>query len=565
MVAKKSKSVALDSRDLNPLFSLMKGYGPLMALGIIAVLSVCAAFFIYRSTQVQSKRNGEKSVTETEEEEETNPIPKKRRVENKHVKFESTGNMDNDQISSRLHSEDQGEGNETSCTDQSSERCGKSQEHRQESVTDHTSVHNGSCASLTSCDGFLDQPEVETDWMDDAAEQRRMQVGSDEDLIVGQENQQGFITDGQMHTIVSESWDDLSGCFGKVCFKMSPSDLHEKDMSDNSPAQDRSCVVDSAYEDGESEAEKSYGTRGQSSSSSNTDNDFAYYQQGCQDSPTEHSVRDDILEGKREIEDPTWGMQAVDVTSKGPVDMTVHHREQEMPLVHHYTHDYLSFSPVGLPRLIGESTVMSAGVTPVATTQTPNASGDVPVEDKTEINIMEATMDNNEWLTGNESRSDCPWLSLSEGGESSSMAEESQQDVEWDTEKSEASEELSAAYTTSDDDDPAMKRVATVPPMLQMVSVTFSVHYITDAPNQLLAVTGNPQELGSWQDFVPLQRSKSGFWANTITFPVESQVEWKFVLVEDDKICRWEECSNRHLVLTGQEDNLHVQRWWGYL
>lgn len=94
MVVKKSKSVALDSRDLNPLFSLMKGYGPLMALGIIAVLSVCAAFFIYRSSKAQSKRNGEKPVTETEEEEEeeekTNPILKKRRVENKHV--ESTGN-----------------------------------------------------------------------------------------------------------------------------------------------------------------------------------------------------------------------------------------------------------------------------------------------------------------------------------------------------------------------------------------------------------------------------------------------------------------------------------------
>lgn len=92
MVVKKSKSVALDSRDLNPLFSLMKGYGPLMALGVIAVLSVCAAFFIYRSSKAQSKRNGEESVTETEKEEKkSNPIPKKRRVENKLV--ESTGNV----------------------------------------------------------------------------------------------------------------------------------------------------------------------------------------------------------------------------------------------------------------------------------------------------------------------------------------------------------------------------------------------------------------------------------------------------------------------------------------
>ncbi|XP_041916251.1 uncharacterized protein stbd1 [Alosa sapidissima] len=558
MAVKKSKSVALDSHNLNPLFSMMKGYGPLMALGIIAVLSVCAAFFIYRSTRVQSERNGEKSVTETEEEEETNTIPKKRRMENKHVKFESTGIMDNAQISSRLHSKDQDEGNEASNTYQSSERCGKAQGYRQESVTDHTSVHNGSCASPTSCDGFLDQPEVEAELMDDAAEQRGMQVGSDEDLFVGQDNQQGFITEGQMHATVSESWEDLSGCFEKVCYKMS--DLHEKNMSDNSPAQNSSCVVDSAYEDGESETEKSCGAQSCSSS-----NDFAYYQQSGQDSPTEHLVKDDLLEDKREIEELTWGMQAVDVTSKGLVDMTVHHREQEMPL-HRYTHDYLSFSPVGATRLIGESPVTkTADVCPVVQTQTPSARGDVPVEDKTEINIMEATMDNNEWLTGNESRSDCPWLSVSDGGESSSMAEESQQDVEWDTEKSEASEELSAVYTSSDDDDPAMKRVATVPPMLQTVSVTFSVHYITDAPNQLLAVTGELLELGGWQDFVLLQRGKNGFWANTITLPVESQVEWKFVLVEDDKICRWEECSNRHLVLTGHEDDLHVQGWWGCL
>lgn len=86
---KKSKSVALDSRDLNLFFSMMKGYGPLMALGVIAVLSVCAAFFIYRANKGQSKRNAEKSVMETEEKETTNPILKKRRVQNKHV--ESTG------------------------------------------------------------------------------------------------------------------------------------------------------------------------------------------------------------------------------------------------------------------------------------------------------------------------------------------------------------------------------------------------------------------------------------------------------------------------------------------
>lgn len=69
---------------MHSVFSQMKGYGPLMALGIIALLSVCAAFFIYRSAKGQSKRNGEDSVTEHMEEDE-----KKRTAENKHT--ESTG------------------------------------------------------------------------------------------------------------------------------------------------------------------------------------------------------------------------------------------------------------------------------------------------------------------------------------------------------------------------------------------------------------------------------------------------------------------------------------------
>lgn len=453
----------------------------------------------------------------------------------------------------------------TSYTDQSS--CGSAPRHRHDSVTDYTTVQNGSCASPT-CFGFTDQPGVEAGRLDDTAEQKQMEVSSDEDLMGGQSGKemlQGFVPDSQMHTFVDDTWEDLSGCFGKVCLQMSLSEGIKGEVSCDSPAQNTSSMADSAYEDGESETEKTCRAQDQSICSANTDNDFTYYQQSGHDTPSDQ-LKDNILEHKRNAEeDLTWAVQTVGATSKGPEGLIVHHCAKEMPL-HFFKPDYLSFSPLPLTGMIGGLEAMKAvEVSPRVSAQAQSTSGDVQGEDKTEISIMEATMDNNEWLTGNEGHSNLPWLSQSEGGESSSMAEESQQDVEWDTEKSEASEEFSAAYTSSDDDDLAMKRVATVPPMLQTVHVTFSVHYITDAPNQLLAVTGNQQELGDWQGFVPLQRSKNGFWANTVTLPVESQVEWKFVLVEDDKICRWEECSNRHLVLTGREEDLYVLRWWGCL
>lgn len=468
-------------------------------------------------------------------------------------------------MSSSSHSKDQDQVEEALYTGHISASCGSAPRHRHEPV--YTTVQNGSFASPTCFDDFPDQPEVEVGRLDDASEQKQMEVDSDEDLTLaqsGKENLRGLVPESQMDTFVNDAWEDLSGCFGKVCHKMGPSDVHKEDVSCNSPAQNTSVMADSAYEDGESEADKSCRAQDQSISSASTDNEFTYYQQSGLDSPPEQPGRgDNTLERKRKTEDDlAWAMQTIGVTSKGPEDLTVHHSVQEMPLVPPYKHDYLSFSPVALTGMIGDSGAKTVDVSPVVPAKAQSNGGEVQLEDKTEINIMEATMDNNEWLTGHESHSDFPWLSQSEGGESSSVAEESQQEVEWDTEKS---EELSAAYISSDEDELAVKRVATVPPMLQTVHVTFSVHYITDAPNHLLAVTGNHQELGGWESFIPLQRSKNGFWANTVALPVESQLEWKFVLVVDGKISRWEECSNRQLVLTGREEDLYLLRWWGCL
>ncbi len=169
--------------------------------------------------------------------------------------------------------------------------------------------------------------------------------------------------------------------------------------------------------------------------------------------------------------------------------------------------------------------------------------------EKNEISIMDAIMDNNEWLNvGGPEFRDLPWLSPTASEEKQTQQEKEGQ-VKTDLAK--------------DAEEPANKRVATVPPLSQVVNVTFRIHYSTYSPNQLVAVTGSLQELGAWERFVPLQRAKDGFWVNTISLPVESQVEWKFVLVEDGRISRWEECGNRYLFLTSQDEDIYLDKCWG--
>ncbi|XP_048448861.1 starch-binding domain-containing protein 1 [Rhincodon typus] len=107
------------------------------------------------------------------------------------------------------------------------------------------------------------------------------------------------------------------------------------------------------------------------------------------------------------------------------------------------------------------------------------------------------------------------------------------------------------------------RKVAAVSPLpLNIVSVNFNVHYITYLNSQILAVTGNHECLGQWERYVPLKPNKDGFWSSSILLPVNSKIEWKFVVVEDGKICRWEECFNRMLE-TGHED-FEVYQCWGY-
>ncbi|XP_004430911.1 PREDICTED: starch-binding domain-containing protein 1 [Ceratotherium simum simum] len=95
----------------------------------------------------------------------------------------------------------------------------------------------------------------------------------------------------------------------------------------------------------------------------------------------------------------------------------------------------------------------------------------------------------------------------------------------------------------------------------RQVSVRFQVHYITSTGVQFIAVTGDHESLGRWNTYIPLQYSKDGFWSHSVSLPADTAVEWKFVVVENGEVTRWEECSNRFLE-TGHEDKV-VHKWWG--
>nr|BAG51020.1 unnamed protein product [Homo sapiens]BAG52246.1 unnamed protein product [Homo sapiens]BAG52516.1 unnamed protein product [Homo sapiens]BAH14410.1 unnamed protein product [Homo sapiens] len=106
-----------------------------------------------------------------------------------------------------------------------------------------------------------------------------------------------------------------------------------------------------------------------------------------------------------------------------------------------------------------------------------------------------------------------------------------------------------------------MERVAVMPAGSQQVSVRFQVHYVTSTDVQFIAVTGDHECLGRWNTYIPLHYNKDGFWSHSIFLPADTVVEWKFVLVENGGVTRWEECSNRFLE-TGHEDKV-VHAWWG--
>ncbi|XP_015354756.1 starch-binding domain-containing protein 1 [Marmota marmota marmota] len=105
------------------------------------------------------------------------------------------------------------------------------------------------------------------------------------------------------------------------------------------------------------------------------------------------------------------------------------------------------------------------------------------------------------------------------------------------------------------------KKVATIASESRQVNITFQVHYITGTDSQFIAITGDHENLGRWNTYIPLHYHQDGFWSHSVFLPADTVVEWKFVLVENGGVTRWEECSNR-LLETGHEDKV-VQGLWG--
>ncbi|XP_041086719.1 starch-binding domain-containing protein 1-like [Polyodon spathula] len=177
-----------------------------------------------------------------------------------------------------------------------------------------------------------------------------------------------------------------------------------------------------------------------------------------------------------------------------------------------------------------------------------------PSMEKTEVSIMEATM-NDEWMKGLDDNS-----GDLNGGESTKM-HDMQLGIHTDSGSKEgALGDLDTAVIQESVQ--TSKKILAVSPMPQNVGVSFRVHYITCSPFQLIAVTGNHRELGNWENYVPLRQDKNGFWCNSITLPADVKMEWKFVMVENGKIKRWEECFNRCLETTN--DDIKAHTCWGY-
>ncbi|KAM4805442.1 starch-binding domain-containing protein 1-like [Urocitellus parryii] len=91
------------------------------------------------------------------------------------------------------------------------------------------------------------------------------------------------------------------------------------------------------------------------------------------------------------------------------------------------------------------------------------------------------------------------------------------------------------------------KKIARMASESQPVNIRFQVHYITGTDRQFIAITGDHENLGRWNTYIPLHYHQDGFWSHSVFLPADTVVEWKLVLVENGGVTHWEECSNRLL------------------
>ncbi|XP_016306728.1 uncharacterized protein stbd1 isoform X2 [Sinocyclocheilus anshuiensis] len=508
MTMKKSKPIALDRRDIHSLLDVIGGFGAVVAVGIIGMLSVCAAFFIYRSFRGQRGKGGENNGNETtiatgegstarrKRERDDRPTESTGECQGEKQKkcsnLSSTDNMllptevpekdlnestlkDLEEITDELLSDFEPEmGEKTAsdldqCVEMDPDENTECEEHIQYEDDDGREVLADVSVGLTELDIQCSSVEKEIEEYLDKS------VSLDTDELSETESAREIIFQRHQYHITTQS---------NYSPDQAPSNPSKIQLEENSKT--------SAMEEVE-----------------NTSKKFEHHHD-CRFPRTNNfdcCCCDKKTDTMEKIKGQPWfhtGSYATDAINLSPAVETMVNHSSRFDF-----QNYLGFQT--------DNTFMGGSSTQMSLSQekkTDEEGASVQKKhEKNEISIMDAIMDNNEWLNVDASEfRDLPWLSPT------------------------ASEEKEGQVKTGlakDDEEP------------------------------LVAVTGSLQELGAWERFVPLRKAKHGFWANTISLPVESQVEWKFILVDDGRISRWEECGNRYLFLTSQDEDIYLDKCWG--
>ncbi|XP_036384633.1 uncharacterized protein stbd1 [Megalops cyprinoides] len=605
MTSKESKPVALDARELHSLLSTFGRYGPALALGIIVMLSVWALFIIlHRTARGQRRKKNENAETESKQSE-----TKARKLESRFT--ESTDNLKNnggEVLVSEDINEEPGEDASLPREGKGPNLCdGVSDEQEQPDTEECRSVSEphdhviSQSRSHEECTGDHNQDlnRHHVHLCDHPVLNDRTEYVSKEDVKGHWNDQNKHEADYPDHVEAytsthKEHAHDNHQCLGELASKPELHLGHHHQCINNHQEPLRNhCDCDVTTENTaeslctninnwqEVNTQKLCITEATMSNSDEYLND--YHEEASVTQHKQSDLSEGISDGsgsEDKIQDLDYSSSQLDktckVTEKEVIDTTLNKHQDTLN-----DHEHLSLQHEGLGSCHRglschheresdhlqhvSSTPEAADVT--SETKTPDTTVNRLLEEssnRTEINIMEATMDNNEWMDASSveivKESSFPGVSLNHLGD----GELEEKSLEKTADSSFAKSDIpkGSGTTASLDGDPMSKRVVAVQPIPQTVGVSFCVHYITHSPLQLLAVTGNQRELGSWENFVLLGRAKDGFWASSVTLPADCHVEWKFVLVENGKIHRWEECSNRHLQ-TGYEEAIHLHKWWG--
>ncbi|XP_051960449.1 uncharacterized protein stbd1 [Xyrauchen texanus] len=577
---KKSNPIALDRRDIHSLLDLIGGYGAVVAAGIIAMLSVFAAFFIYRSVRGQRRKDGENNGKETTAASEGS-LARKRRKEIENQPTESTVEHQDGKLN---------------------KGCSEFRGDINLSVTNNILLPTEKDLNEAT---FKDLEEITDELLTELEDKTDSDLDQCMEMDPDEPDDNTECEDNFQHK------DDHEGCEENACknladvsVRSTQCEANESDESEKGPGGD-------ADEPSETEsAQEIINQRHQDVPTCKPQEDLLDHTYTNQSNSTQVQVMDQSKHGRIQFEegnktvstvgevenaykkledhhdcrfphtndfDCCCGVKQTDTADKmknqpwfcsgcySKDAMKYHYQEHRNRVCYHNEPLHQNFLGFHTGNTFIDGSFTKACLSSESSEKKVDEKGAsmAKKQEKNEISIMDAIMDNNEWLNvGGPELRDLPWLTPAATCSPLSIDEKCTQSENDEFETIVTLGQVNTSLVEEEDDDLAYKRVATVPPLPQPVNVTFRIHYITYSPSQLVAVTGSLQELGAWESFVPLSRAKDGFWSNTITLPMESQLEWKFVLVEDGKICRWEECGNRFLVLARQGEEVYLDECW---